>query len=194
MNERPNHPAFHKKTGFTLVETLFALTLSIVVGGIVASCMIALMQGVQRLGGYSDMNNVSHRSLELMARDIRMAIDVKEASDHHFVIDVQEFRNQEFIKSEIRYEYNKNEGVLERNEVPFMTGITDCSFRYFRLRPNHDYGEEELTDKVMDSLREVKEIQVQATMEREYMVRRIVVTNQIVSARFMMRNRIVAMP
>lgn len=163
---------------------MIATTLFLVVGGVAMSSILALTGGSTRLAEYVLMNNTSHRVLETFARDIRMANDVL---DHPTATTIRFTRpNWETpgVNDTIRYRYDAKEGVLFRqqnnnSEQAILRNLEDFELRCYNILRNQT-----------NHRLEVKEVQIDAVMARRIVSTRV--SNHIISARFMMRNKRVA--
>ncbi len=172
------------RSGFTIAELMVATTLFLVVGGIAMSSVLALMGGSTRLAEYVLMNNTSHRVLETFARDIRMANDVIDHPTKHTLNFTRPNWDDPTVHDTIRYRFVPEERALFRriNEEPeraILNNLEDFELRCFNILRNPT------THRL-----EVKEVQIDAVMARRIVSTRV--SNHIISARFMMRNKRVA--
>jgi Tfp pilus assembly protein PilW len=62
-----------KRTGFTVIEVMIAITLSTIVGVIIATFSIFSARSFVTMADYADMNQDSQLALDKMSKDIRQA-------------------------------------------------------------------------------------------------------------------------
>ncbi len=172
------------RRGFTIAELMVATTLFLVVGGIAMSSVLALTGGSTRLAEYVLMNNTSHRVLETFARDIRMANDVLEHPTSHTLHFTRPNWDDASVNDTIRYRFVPEERTLYRqenagSERALLTNLEEFELRCYNI----------LRNPTVHRL-EVKEVQIDAVMARRIVSTRV--SNHIISARFMMRNKRVA--
>jgi len=160
------------RTGFTLVELMIALTI-LAFGMAGAYTAISLLgKGSESVVSYAEMNGQSRKLLYSLGRDVRGAEDVKVANANRFeVVDLDGNR--------ILYDYDANGDKLTRTEngdtQVILSNVAECRFRYYTFR------QVETSRPV-----EVKHVQLQARMRRPILS--ITTSDDIVTARFMMRN------
>lgn len=75
MNKPVHKPSGRRVTaGFTLVEVMVTLGIATMfVIGVITFTTITFRQGVFAIGNYTDLNNKSRRTLDIMSRDVRNA-------------------------------------------------------------------------------------------------------------------------
>ncbi len=168
---------------------IVATTISVVVITSMVSTFIVFATGSKSLFAYSEMSRQSRKTLELFARDMRAAEDVTVAAEHDLVVVYPETGFYDGITVEYTYddsvgifsriEWDKN-GNLSSNDT-ILDGVAQFAFEYFDPLGNAlDYSKASL-------LLSVKSVRVDAEMVRD--ISRTDVTDYIISARFMMRNR-----
>ncbi|MBK1879940.1 PilW family protein [Pelagicoccus mobilis] len=172
--------ASNSKKGMTLVELLITMSLCGLVLAASTGSLLFLAKSTRGLGNYQEMNMASRFALEDFGSDARMTSDVNSASDSRVSIEVY---NSSGSTDTIVYSYDADAGTFSRTEGGvtrvLLEDVITLSLNYFNL-----------SGVALDSSPnplEVKEIQLQAEMYREVM--QIGNTNEIISARFMMRNR-----
>jgi len=129
------------------------------------------------LANYIGMNKEGRVALEVISRDIRMAMDVNSASTTTLDIDVY---GQGGITNNVYYTYDTDNKTIYREldgtKEALMGNVESFSFNYFNLR------RESTTSPIS-----IKEVQMEAYMLRKTLA--LDNSNYIISARFMMRNR-----
>ncbi len=180
MTTTTDRSKLRRKRGFSLAEVLVATA----VGGIVLAAstgsLLFLSKSTAGFGNYQEMNMTSRFALEIFASDARMTVDVNSASATTVSLQVYNAAGGE---DTIVYAFDQANGRFTR----LKDGVTDVllddvqevDLSYFTLRR---------VETTMPL--EIKEIQLIATMRRS--VLSIFNTNEIISARFMMRNRSVS--
>ena len=162
-----------KKEAFTLAEILVAVTITAFLLTSAYAAIFSLAEGSQSVANYTEMNRQTRHSIELFGRDARMAADVKVCTREKIVLE----SNGEVIT----YEYIPSAGVFRRSVnggLPrtLLYDVDELHMNYYTLR-------HAATNKPI----EVKHVQLEAKMEWNLL--RMVNTNYIISARFMMRNK-----
>lgn len=170
-----------RRRGFTLVETMVAMSLGLIIGGTIFSALIFMGKSTLGIANYSNMNSESRIGLERFGRDVRSASDVLDGfSDTVFTLRIP--RADGSGDDLITYEYRPDDSGsplvrIEGNEERIlMNDVDELEFRYFNLQGAPT------TVRI-----EVKQIQL-----RLRMVRRAVTidnTEQVVSARYILRNK-----
>ncbi|MET3871366.1 prepilin-type N-terminal cleavage/methylation domain-containing protein [Puniceicoccus vermicola] len=159
-------------SGFTLVELLIAVAI-LTFGLIGAYAAISLLgKGSESVISYSEMNSQSRKMLTYLGRDVRAADDISIADETKLML-------TDLGGNSITYEYDsENETVSRTKNAEAMTilgNVTDCKFSYYTLR-------QASTSRPV----EVKHVQLQARMKRPILS--LTTSDDIVTARFMMRN------
>lgn len=168
------------KRGFTLTEVLVTLTLSGMVLAASTGSLLFLAKSSRGMGNYQEMNLASRFTLEEFASDARMTVDVVTATTTTVSLEVY---NSLGTTTSVSYAYDAAAGTFTRTvdgvTKVLLEDVEELELKYFTLR----------RDPTTTPL-EVKEIQLQAVMRRNALS--IANTNEIISARFMMRNRAVS--
>ncbi|MGA1205163.1 MAG: PulJ/GspJ family protein [Opitutales bacterium] len=199
MSAYPNR----SRSGFSLAEILVAVTISAFLLTSAYAVIISLASGSESLVNYSEMNSQSRSSIEVFGRDARAAKDIHTFTDTTCTVlrEVWDNDSKNYVDRFLTYEYLPSAGTFSRimNQVTITKGkrvpgaevsrqiliydVEELNFSYFRLHDPEipDY------DPVARSKLEVKHVQLEARIQRR--VLRLVNTNYIISARFMMRNK-----
>jgi prepilin-type N-terminal cleavage/methylation domain-containing protein len=177
----------NRKSGFSLVEVMVALTIATFLLASSYATLISLSKGTESMINFSEMNGQTRYALELFGRDSRMASGVKHARKRSFRMEREMGGNP----IEVRYRFLANSGIFERLQYDSSGSLTDrrtllydveeMNFNYYTARQVKTNG---------SGLADIKHVQIEAKLERK--VLNITNTNYIISARFMMRNRHVA--
>lgn len=181
------------KKGFTLVELMISMTLSSFVLASVTSTFIAFARGANSIGAYTEMSSQSRKTLEIFARDIRAAEEIASATGSSITITMPDnafYSGQtiEFIYDNVfelvsRVEYDSG-GTLISNDV-LLDGVAAFTFTVY------DPLGSELAFDTPSLLLSIKSIQMDSELFRK--ISSTDATDHIISARFMMRNRAVAL-
>ncbi len=165
-----------RKRGFTLAEVLIAVSISSVFMSGITSSYIFIFKSSLGMSQYIEMSTQSQIGLERFGRDMRMAVDVSAATSTAITLEVQ----GESGTSTVQYIYDSSSKSLNRIDgswnLTVISNIESLSFRYYNLLGNTT------TNPV-----EVKKIQLEALLEKT--VFEVKNTTNIVSAKFMLRNR-----
>ena len=157
MNKQQN-----SKAGFSLVEVLVTMVISVFILASSYATIISLAKGSESMINFSEMNTQTRVALEVFARDARMCADV-----HTFELD------------------KSTRGAPPRigPGATLLFDVEEMNFFYYRLVdpdiPNYD--------PIAQTKLEVKHVQLEAKLRRS--VLNLDNTNYILSARFMMRNK-----
>lgn len=160
-----------------MVELLVAIAIGSLFLGVAASCLNLLGRNSVAVGNYADMNASSRRALERFATDVRMAVDVIVSSKTALVF----WRyNDSFNLVRVGYWYDASKGevyrIFDGKISTVLMDVDAFGFEYY-----------DLTHSSTTNALSVKEVEINASLERKVM--NISNTNEIISARFMMRNR-----
>jgi len=158
-------------------------TLAVIIIGISASSLISLGKATTGAGNYADMNFRSRMVLEKFGADIRAGSSVIAFTDSRFEFNYLDSSN---IEQTVVYEYNSGDKKLYRTEGgvtrSILENLSEFELDYFNLR---------LVDvPTGSSTNSVKGVRVDARMEQKVVT--LGTSNEILSARFMMRNRLVS--
>lgn len=168
------------REGMTLPEVLIALALGGLLLAAAVGSLLFLAKTSKGLGNYQEMNMASRFTLEDFGSDARMAAGVNAASASSVSLEVYDSSGG---LTTVSYRYDSDAGTLSRTTEGvvdvILKDVDGLSLIYYNL-----YG------NPTTNLLEIKEIQLQAEMRRS--VLSIKNTNEIISARFMMRNRTVS--
>ncbi len=159
------------------METLIALSLVGLVAGSVTYSFMFIMRSTGSMGNYIDMNSQSRNGLEYFSRDMRMAVDVLEIKTSSIKINI--VKGDGTLET-IEYKYDSVKGQFQR--------ITDAGvFAVLKDVEKLTITCYNILDTATVDILEAKNVQLDAEMVRS--IFQISNTNNVVSARFMMRNR-----
>lgn len=168
------------KRGFTLVEVLITTLISGVVLAVATGSLLFLAKSTAGIGNYQEMNMSSRFALEQFASDARMTADVNSATSTAVSLEVYDSTG---ALETVGYFFDSGTGEFSRTAGGvarvLLSDVDSVDLKYFTLRRD-----------ATTVLLEMKEIQLQVVMKRE--VLNVGNTNEILSARFMMRNRSVS--
>lgn len=169
-----------RKRGFTLVEVMVAALISGVVLATATGSLLFLAKSTAGIANYQEMNMTTRYTLELFASDARMTADVNFATSTTVSLEVYDSSG---ALETVIYSYDPDNAQFSRTVGGatriLLSDVDSVDLKYFTLR------RDETTVLV-----EMKEIQLQVVMSRN--VLNVGNTNEILSARFMMRNRSVS--
>ena len=191
------------KAGFSLVEVLIAMVISVFILASSYATIISLAKGSESMINFSEMNTQSRIALEMFGRDARMTEDVTTFTTTKFTgkRELWDSQTNKYVDRFITYEFVPQAGTFTRtvNEVrivkkaetpgtqvsqdTLLFDVEELNFYYYRLVdpeiPNYD--------PIAKTVLEVKHVQLEAKLKRR--VLNLDNTNYIISARFMMRNK-----
>ncbi len=165
-----------RQRAFTLVEIIITLGVASIFMTVLMSSFVFMGRSSMALGNYQEFSQQGRHFLEVFGRDCRMTRDVLALSSTGITMSVQ---FPDGVRTVI-YSYNSNTGDLNRTEDgvsrTVLFDVIDVDFTFFNI-----------TGTETTQLLEVKALELRAVMERTLL--RLVNTEQIISARFTMRNR-----
>jgi prepilin-type N-terminal cleavage/methylation domain-containing protein len=165
------------RRAFTLVETMIALSVGVLVLGAATGSLVFFARGTASVGNYQEMNMTGRWALETFASDSRMAADVLEATSARVSLEVYDADGG---TETVVYAYHPETGAFTRaaggKTAVLLEDLVSLDLAYF----DHRHG-------VANAPLEIKEIQLRAVMRRKALS--VGNTNEIISARYMMRNR-----
>ncbi len=166
-----------RKSGYSVVELLVAMVVAAMFLGVAASSINMLARSSMGIGNYTDMNSSSRRSLENFATDVRMAVNVVTSTN----TDLRFWAyNDSYTLVQVRYWYDAAKDEVYRSYGGVVsTVLTDVKV--------FDFDYYDLTHSSTTNALSVKEVEINASLKKK--VFSLDNTNEIISARFMMRNR-----
>jgi prepilin-type N-terminal cleavage/methylation domain-containing protein len=193
---------FNSRSGFSLVEVMVALTISTFILASAYATLISLAKGSESMINYTEMNSQARRALEIFGRDSRMADGVHTFKDTQFIL-----RRKMWDRNDNRYETRFVEYVFEPSAESFSRIVYDSMIKNGKEVPDFsDIREERILVFWMKSLNfdyyklvdtgtnneakttlEVKHVRLKAQIQTN--VLNLINTDDIISARFMMRNK-----
>ena len=199
MNYKQSSP----KAGFSLVEVLVAMVISVFILASSYATIISLAKGSKSMINFTEMNTQTRYALEMFARDARMCENVYEFTGSKVSI-LREVWNPDtnsYVNRYVIYEHVPAAGTFTRsvhravpvsgelvpstliNREVLLFDVEELNFFYYRLVDPEIPG----YDPIAQTKLEVKHVQLEAKLERS--VLNLENTNYILSARFMMRNK-----
>lgn len=169
--------SFSRRGGFTLVELMIAIFTASLFLAAGAASLNMLARSSAGIGNYAGMNLQSRIALETFATDVRMANDVHLATGTRIVFSAYDSDGSDIT---VEYIYDSSSGNLTRN----AGGVSDVLLTDLL---NFEFGYYDLTRASTSSALSVKEVEIDAVMRKQ--VIGLDNTNEVISSRFMMRNR-----
>lgn len=170
-------PRAQKASGFTLVELMIGMALAGLVLAGVAMTLNMWARSSMSLGNYADMSGNSRRALDVFAYDVRMANNVSVSSSTTFTFTAYDAGSG---NATVTYSFDAGANTLTRNYDGVSSIILDdveqFGFSYLDLN----------RAATIDAL-SVKVVQIEAVLLKQ--VLNLNNTDEIISARFMLRNR-----
>jgi type II secretory pathway pseudopilin PulG len=168
----------HRKprAGFTLAEVIVATALSTMIMAGLTSSYMFLVKSAFGMGNYVDMNMQARTALEIFARDVRATRSVTTMTATTYAGTVMKVGG---TTASVTWTYSATNKTLTRTAGGarvMMNDVARFQFKYYNTVGN-----------ITASTSEAKKVQIDAEMIR-YSVA-IENTNQVVSARYTMRNR-----
>jgi hypothetical protein len=124
--------------GYTLVETVIAVGISVMAFAAVASMLLFGAKSTAIIGNYSDMNRYDLRALDQMTMDIRQAASVISCTSTQLQINAVDMSSG--ATSTLTYTYSPNAKTLTRAYSgvtnTLLTGIVTNSFSFTMYQRN----------------------------------------------------------
>jgi len=131
-----NQIAVRRRSGMTLVEILMSTLIASVVLAIVATLTIFATRSVLAMTNYTDLDQDSRNTLDLLTRDIRQA-----ASLNSFTANKIELKNPD--NTTCTYTYSPSEGRLYRiqgtSRQILLQGCDYLTFKVSQRNPSNDF-------------------------------------------------------
>ncbi len=166
-----------KPSGFTLVEMMIAVALAGLVLAGAATTLNVWARSSMSLGNYADMSGNSRRALDIFSYDVRMANNVSVSGSTTFTLAAY---NAGSGNSMVTYSFDADANTLTRNydgvSSIVLNDVEKFGFSYL------DLNRAATTDALS-----VKVVQIEAVLLKR--VLNLNDTDEIISARFMLRNR-----
>ena len=164
--------------GFTLVEIMVTLVLTMMVMAGLSSSYMFLIKSSISLGNYSDMNSQTRIGLEKFGRDIRMATNVVTMTATLIDFDIPKSGGG---VTGIKYQYSSSNKTLSRIQAGTGGGtqVILRDVQSFALKYTNHAG------ATSASTTFVKRVQLDLTMRRNVLA--LENTNHVISAHYMMR-------
>jgi prepilin-type N-terminal cleavage/methylation domain-containing protein len=172
------HSSSRRKSGFTLPELLITLVVSSIILAAVFSSYIFLAKSCISIMDYSEMDTEARNSLEIFSREVRQAQDISGFSINGCTLEVPMLGSSYTVA----YTYVPADKTFYRaygtsNQKELITGIEAFSLQRFNLK--HLTAANDL---------ETKQLQLDVRSERSGNPK-FSASNNVLSARFIMRNK-----
>ncbi len=173
-NSKPS--ILQRKRGFTLAEILIATSIgSVLMSGITSSYMF-IVKSSMSVSQYVEMNTQSRQGMDRFGREMRMAVDITAATASQISIEIQDdggTRTVEYIYDATNKQLIRVEGTWT---LTLIDSVETLSLKYYNL----------LGNETVNPL-EIKKVQIEGRLSNT--VLKIENTTNLVSAKFMLRNR-----
>lgn len=170
---------FRRRGGFSLLELVIAMSIATLVMMAALSTMRFFGMSTSSLGNYTDMTLQTRVALERFGRDVRAADNASNLSDTSVTVRIPYLSSGQRM---VTYALNKNNRTFTRtqggNTRVILRDVEEIRLRYF-----DSLGRE--TSHPVDT----KIIQLEGKMSRQNLT--LHNTNNVISARYMMRNKTV---
>ena len=176
-NRAPKLSWSRRSSGFTLVEIMIGMVLAGLLLAGVALTLNMWARSSMSLGKYADMSGNSRRASGIFAYDVRHAKNVLASTSSTFAVTAYGSSNSIV---NVTYSFDADANTLTRNygSVSFiiLDDLEQFGFSYL-----------DLNRSVTTDALSVKVVQIEAVLPKE--VLNLNNTDEIISARFMLRNR-----
>lgn len=168
-----------QRAGFSLIEIMVSTTILGITFSALLSGFVFTSKSTYSLSNYSEMLRQSTFFLETFAREVRMAEDINYFQANAFSMEVAFADGSQTVE----YEYLPDSKNLIRRvngiDRTMLSDVNWLNFKFFNV-----------LNAETNTLLEVKSVQMEAGLQKNVM--KIMNTDHIVSARFMMRNRTIS--
>ena len=188
---RANHGARPCRTGFTLVEVLIGATLSSFILAGVLSTFVFLGRSGLNIQNYNDMESQARKALEIFAEDVRQASSITWVSGTSVRLVIS--------TSTVNYSYDSTAKTFVRDaglstQKILITGVTTFEFKGYTIIgiPITDFSTAAALTVANRSTKQLQ-ISLEAARYLDFASQRrnIAASNTVLSARFILRNKIV---
>ncbi len=182
---RIDRPSRRRRAGFTLVEVLIGSSLGAFILAGVMSTFLFLGRSGANIQNYNDMESQARKALEVFAEDTRQASAIAWTDRNTLTLTVN--------GGSIVYVYSSGTKTFTRRDATgardLVTGVTDFSFKAYTITGAEITAFSTASD-LTNANKSTKQLQISLAAARSS---RTVVdaTNTVLSARFILRNKIV---
>ena len=189
---RPASPRFRRRgAGFTLIEVLIGATLaSFVLAGVISTFVFLGRSGLN-IQNYNDMESQARKALEIFAEDVRQASSItwESATAVRLIVNT----------ATVTYSYDSTARAFVKNaglstQKALITGVTRFEFRGYSITGNTitDFSSAAALTVANRSTKQLQ-ISLEAARYLDFASQRrnIAASNTVLSARFILRNKIV---
>lgn len=172
------------RNGLTLVELMVAMALSLLVLGGVLGTVLFISRTSIRISNYSVMEQQTTRSLELLARELRMAQSVTSSGSPITQITLA-VPNATSGSYNVAYTYNSTTRTFSRQQAGHSATIivSDIVPGAFSLQ-RYDYNQQPATTDY-----DTKQLQITMTLSPDNKGLVASTSKRVISSRFVLRNR-----
>lgn len=172
------------RRGLSLVELMVAMSLSILILGGVLETVLFISRTSIRISNYSAMEQQTTRSLELLARELRMAQSITSSGDPISQITLS-VPNATSGSYNVAYTYNGTTRTLSRQQAGHSATIivSDIVPGAFSLQ-RYDYNQQPATTDY-----DTKQLQLTMTLAPDNKGLVATTSKRVISSRFVLRNR-----
>jgi prepilin-type N-terminal cleavage/methylation domain-containing protein len=174
-----------KRRGFSLVELMAVMTIGSILLAATMSSYLFIARSSVNVASYARMDAQARRGLELFSRDVRMAYDVANFSPTSLTLKVPTATGVGFVTYRLQTSDRTFYRVVGTTRTPLIRNIDTFTFRRFKLPT-----EAEFSDLEADNDIETKQIQLELRA-LDIRATKANSSNAVISARFIMRNKIV---
>jgi prepilin-type N-terminal cleavage/methylation domain-containing protein len=180
ITKRTRSDSRRRKAGFTLTEILIAIVIGSMVMGAVMSSFVFIAKSCVSLNDYSVLDQESRTAVETFSREVRASSDISGFSTSGLTLTVPNGAGSTYT---VTYTYVPADRAFYRaygtaDEEALLTGVEALTLRRFNLL--HNAASNDL---------ETKQIQLDARTVRSG-GGKFRATNNVISARFIMRNKV----
>lgn len=182
----PTHKEGRRLAGFTLVEVLVSASLASFILAGVLSTFLFLGRSGANLQNYSDMEAQARKGLEIFAEDVRQASAITWNSSTNVTLIVN--------STAVNYAYNGGTRIFSRTlggtTTALITGVTAGTFAFKAFNVAGTEMPLATAANLTAATSSTKQLQISLEASRTSTTV-VAATNTVLSARFILRNKIV---
>ena len=172
--------------GFTLVEVMVSAGLAAFILAAILSAFLFMGRGGANLSNYSEMEVQARTALETFAQDVRQASSISWNSNTNIVLTVN--------SAAVQYAYESSTNTFWRRTASgtesLITGVVSGSFAFKAFNVAGSELSLSTSDELTAAGSDTKQLQISLEASRTSQTV-VTATNLVLSARFILRNKIV---
>lgn len=179
--------ALRSRRGFTLVEVLISAFIGAWILAAVLSAFLFIGRSGANIQNYNDMESQARKALEVFAEDVRQASAITWTSNTDLTLNVNAVSMRYYYDSTTKTFYRRDGGT--GTTTALVTGITSFAFKPYSITGTEITALSTAADRVTAN-NTTKQLQISLQASRTS-ITVVAATNTVLSARFILRNKVV---